>query len=218
LKHYLFDLFDGKCAYCESLVRHADYGEVEHFRPKAEVTEADGHPGYIWLAFEESNLLPACGLCNGPSHKANHFPLRDETCRARPESPDTGGECPLLLCPYASDKEDEIEVHVRFAPETGAVDGITDEGKKTIEVLGLQRHELVEVRRMAQRDAIQKLGLAYLKALTERDSKSLAAVWDDIRTGRAPFSASVFVHIRSRVDGISPYLREMVGGDNNRKG
>jgi hypothetical protein len=50
MKQHLFELFDNKCAYCESRVLHVSPGEVEHYRPKGRVTEDPDHPGYYWLA------------------------------------------------------------------------------------------------------------------------------------------------------------------------
>lgn len=85
VKQALCDDQHGKCAFCESLVRHVAYGDVEHFRPKAAYRADSGHPlrrpGYYWLAYDWSNLVFACELCNR-RHKANLFPLADETRRA----------------------------------------------------------------------------------------------------------------------------------------
>jgi hypothetical protein len=57
-----------KCAICESEVTHIAYGDVEHFRPKAAYRQsASGplvRPGYYWLAYDWSNLLFCCQLCN----------------------------------------------------------------------------------------------------------------------------------------------------------
>lgn len=55
-------LFHGKCAYCEKLIEKG-IAEVEHYRPKGAI-EGDAHPGYWWLAFKWTNLLPTCPGCN----------------------------------------------------------------------------------------------------------------------------------------------------------
>jgi hypothetical protein len=57
-------LFCDKCAYCESKITPGFAWEVEHFRPKKSVAERPDHPGYYWLAYEWTNLLPSCTLCN----------------------------------------------------------------------------------------------------------------------------------------------------------
>lgn len=73
-----------KCAYCERIYKL----DVEHYRPKAEVRDEhnnkvrviDGagnlidHPGYYWLCYEWSNLIPACISCNREGGKNSKFP------------------------------------------------------------------------------------------------------------------------------------------------
>ena len=65
VKGTLVEMFQGGCAFCESKITHVDYGHIEHTRPKSR------HPE---LTFEWSNLLLACGICNGPQHKGDRFP------------------------------------------------------------------------------------------------------------------------------------------------
>lgn len=66
VKEALIKLFNGKCAYCESLVLHIYPGDIEHFRPKGKIEEANPSqtPGYYWLAADWDNLLLACRNCN----------------------------------------------------------------------------------------------------------------------------------------------------------
>ena len=45
LKKILLDRdFMGKCAYCESLVTVTDFGDAEHYRPKAGITNKEREP------------------------------------------------------------------------------------------------------------------------------------------------------------------------------
>lgn len=69
VKQALLEMFGGKCAYCESKIIHVDYGHIEHFKPKDKFRE---------LCFQWSNLLLACGVCNGAEHKGNKFPEKVE--------------------------------------------------------------------------------------------------------------------------------------------
>lgn len=46
---------NGKCAYCESKIRHISYGDIEHITPKSIVPER---------MFDWSNLTIACDMCN----------------------------------------------------------------------------------------------------------------------------------------------------------
>lgn len=61
-------MFHGKCAYCESKIAGSQDTDVEHYRPKKGVTEADkagvAHPGYWWLAMRWENLVLSCQHCN----------------------------------------------------------------------------------------------------------------------------------------------------------
>lgn len=55
-----------KCAYCESPLRHAAYGDVEHIAPKAL------NPA---LRFQWTNLTIACDVCN--TNKSNNAGIFD---------------------------------------------------------------------------------------------------------------------------------------------
>lgn len=61
----LESMFNGKCAYCESKIKHISYTEIEHFKPKSSYPE---------FTFEWDNLLLACGICNGKQGKSDNFP------------------------------------------------------------------------------------------------------------------------------------------------
>lgn len=56
----------GKCAYCESKIRHVSYGDIEHVVPK----KADPS---LWFTWE--NLTLACDVCN--TNKGTHIDLVD---------------------------------------------------------------------------------------------------------------------------------------------
>src|SRR5262249_37626646 len=148
LKEHLFEVFSGKCAYCEAKVQHVDWGQVEHYRPKKKVEEDPSHPGYWWLAYNYQNFLPCCTRCNCARAKMNRFRVRG--LRARRKE-DLSRERPLLLNPY----KHKPQKHLKFIPPTegddnsgGHVIGITTEGKKSIEVYNLGRRELVEQRQV----------------------------------------------------------------------
>ena len=177
-KQDIFAMFHGKCAYCEALFILDQTGDVEHFRPKAKVTdinnlEVPGHPGYFWLAYDWHNLLPSCNKCNRPSKdrdgkilgKWNRFPVRD-TYATTPEA--IAGEAPLLLNPAS----DDPSAHIKFDPDTGVVFSDTPEGKTCIEVLGLNREGLPEARRDVYENVIARAG-EQNSALRNGDVKSL---------------------------------------------
>ncbi len=140
-----------KCAFCESAFAHISYGDVEHFRPKAEVRQDAGgvplRPGYYWLAYEWSNLFVSCQLCN-QRFKRTHFPLSNPGRRARSHRQNLGREKPLLINPAAVDPA----LHITFHDERPVPVGRSRVGDITIRVLGLDRPELLERRRERLQD------------------------------------------------------------------
>jgi len=146
VKESLLAAQHGKCAFCESFVRHISYGDVEHFRPKAgyKQSEADElkRPGYYWLAYEWTNLFFCCQLCN-QQFKGNLFPLKSNRRRARSHNRDLAREEPLLIDPAACDPEVFIGFHQEYA---FAIDDCP-EGAATIDIMGLNREAMAEMRR-----------------------------------------------------------------------
>ncbi|MEV2189780.1 HNH endonuclease signature motif containing protein [Streptomyces phaeochromogenes] len=107
VRDLLLGLVGVKCWYCESLIVRADI-TVDHYRPKSEVLDVPGHPGYWWLAYDVSNYRIACKHCNSGGARYNgvregrakgsQFPLIGGT-RARTSVDDLNSEQPLLLDP-----------------------------------------------------------------------------------------------------------------------
>jgi hypothetical protein len=80
IKPLLAELFDNKCAYCESpIVGFASH--VEHFRPKIEALDIvdkkikSRAKGYYWLTYEWDNLYLVCEICSRSMGKRNYFPV-----------------------------------------------------------------------------------------------------------------------------------------------
>ncbi len=133
--------YAGKCAYCETpLTEPATL--VDRFRPAHGALALDGslsRDHYWWLAYTWENLYPSCAECQ--SFKGARFPVR-----APRATPGTTGEAlrderPLLLEP----RYDDPEKHLVYA-EDGSVASTTDEGSGTIEMLGLNRAQLLAAR------------------------------------------------------------------------
>jgi uncharacterized protein (TIGR02646 family) len=134
-----------KCCYCEGKFEATSSGDVEHFRPKKGVYQAIGskieNPGYYWLAYEWTNLYFSCEICNR-SHKKSFFPLEDVNKRARIHRDDINAERPLLLDPGGpDDPRDHIHFHADVAF------GVTPKGRRTVDVLKLDRESLNAERR-----------------------------------------------------------------------
>ncbi len=134
-----------KCALCESKVTHIAYGDVEHFRPKSAYrqnpAEPLARPGYYWLAYEWSNLLFCCQLCN-QRFKRNHFPLTIPGRRAISHNDDIAHEEPLLIDPAVEDPTKFLEFRENLIHAIGG----NARGERTIEVFGLNRKELKDIR------------------------------------------------------------------------
>ena len=134
-----------KCAFCECTLLDKD-PEVEHFRPKTRVRQDKTRGNtiklaYYWMAYDWDNLLYSCHQCN--RIKGNYFPLKDPDNRF-----DIPNESPLLINPYTEDPADFIE----FRQEKVFAKNNNAKGNKTIEVLGLNRKDLVELRRRRLKD------------------------------------------------------------------
>jgi uncharacterized protein (TIGR02646 family) len=139
-----------KCCFCESKVGMD--GDVEHYRPKAGFSQGmrrriEG-PGYYWLAYEWSNLLLSCSICN-QRFKRSLFPLADPAARARSHRGDTSREAPLFIDPAETDPEE----HIGFRREIPYPVNDSPRGAATIQALGLGREILNERRR----DELMKL-------------------------------------------------------------
>jgi len=216
LKRWLFkNVFASKCAYCEGKVEVHSFGDAEHWRPKSEVgwrrdgrleqVQKDGvpHPGYWWLAYEWTNLLPACQRCNSGAGKQTQFPVRNQHIFEP-------GECgtveeldqreePLLLHPLRGpDPRD----HIAF-DEFGQVYPIEESelGTTSIEVLDLDRALLTEERRVEMQKAENAFALAFLVAMT--DGGSLREKVDALCDGSAVYSSAIrhsYGHWRRRAD------------------
>jgi hypothetical protein len=168
--------FYGKCAYCEAPILDYQHGDVEHFRPKAGVTDehcqpvclldeqgqvqidADGepirHPGYYWLAYEWTNLLPTCIKCNQDDVRQGHRTGKHSRLpvegRHAQRAEDVAHEKPLLINPLSEQESDEPSHHLVVDTKTGVMGHRTSRGKACCDIFGLNlRDQLVEDRSRA---------------------------------------------------------------------
>jgi uncharacterized protein (TIGR02646 family) len=132
----------GKCAFCESKLKHISYGDVEHFRPKAGWKQDEGDPltkpGYYWLAYTWDNLLLSCQICN-QREKRNLFPVAT-SFRALTHKDDVADEEPLFVDP----SKDDPAAHITWRRWTPVPR--SERGRVTIEELGLRREPLRQKR------------------------------------------------------------------------
>lgn len=163
LKEFQLRYFGGKCAYCETNVVAGFWGDVEHYRPKRKVEEDPSHPGYYWTAYDPRNLMPSCQRCNQGKGKKNHFPVVDGT-RAFDEA-GLAAETPLLLNPYFDKPSEHLawDFDPAKGEPTGYLRGLTDKGRVSVNVYGLNRPDLVDERLAAQNEAVTAYKLARIR-------------------------------------------------------
>ncbi len=161
--------FGGKCAYCEENITRNQHGDMEHFRPKKGVRDAENqpvtvvidgeereHPGYYWLAYDWRNLLPSCILCNkqpgeeSPFGKGNRFPVAGDYAIREGEEQ---GENELLVNPVDDDPDEHLDLN-----ELGILKWRTDRGKACVEILGLNERGLPDARREEYHDSRDSYG------------------------------------------------------------
>ncbi len=149
----------GKCCYCEGKFEAFSSGDIEHYRPKGAVKQSETgsriYPGYYWLAYCWKNLYYSCEHCNRSS-KRELFPLKNHAQRACSHIDPVDIEQPLLLDPGGI--EDPRNHIVYF--ENVAV-GVTEIGRKTIDVVDLNRPALKD-QRLKHLDILETLQIIAL--------------------------------------------------------
>ena len=189
LKWHLFELFHGKCSYCEWRPRPGSSADVEHFRPKHKVTEDPKHPGYYWLAYDVSNLLPSCEHCNRARGKMNHFPVEGNVYAY--DAGELAKERPLLLNPMDQTEEGDPLTHLSF-DEFGVVTGRTASGEVSRKFYHLNRGNLAEARREAQAKVEQDWDVLTIRV---QFVPAYAELRDQLRMGVREYSAALVAQL-----------------------
>lgn len=135
-----------KCAYCERIYKL----DVEHYRPKGEVRDLDNkivnishptvgavpHPGYYWLCYEWSNLLPACISCNRDGGKGSKFPTINSYASIPPL---IGNSLNIIKCQVGDPDlivEQPFLLHPEYDNVTNMFQFEIDDEKKGIKIVG----------------------------------------------------------------------------------
>lgn len=158
VRQQLASVFLSKCAYCETPLDGSNVGDVSHYRPTGNATgqgdqSDDSSPDhYSWFAYEWDNIFLSCVACNRA--KRNLFPVKGPRARLRSswvEAED--GEVALLVNPCRV----EPRKHIRFGTD-GSVGGVDEVGQITVDVLHLNRPELIQAREQKFRECLDWLG------------------------------------------------------------
>jgi hypothetical protein len=203
VKEALFQGQRRKCAYCEKPEEQAKYRPAEHYRPKSR---------YWWLAWTWENLLFACTDCNS-DHKRDQFPLVDEAHRLAAEAAPPGGEQPLLIDPYDPTidpmqeiefRRDRVQGKERWKPY-----GITERGRATVRICGLDRAALIDKYNAHVRDIVRPKIESFQQAQETGNAQDIVRAWS--RLLRGLFWSEQPFHALSRAALailVSPLVRE----------
>lgn len=183
-------LQSNKCAFCERPFTGPDESRIEmdleHFRPKGAVSAWEGpsasnsYPantgtasagGYYWLAYNVSNYLAACKICNS-DYKRTYFPVAGPRCDDPDDLPALAAERPYLVYPIGT-VDDDPETLITF---TGTVARpVAPNGHRharaalMIDLFGLNTRDQLHVQRA---ETIERFGRALVAVADGNDAKS----------------------------------------------
>lgn len=148
-KEKLEEIYHNKCAFCDTKYGVNTYTEVEHYRPKAQNM-------YYWLAYEWSNLVPACRKCN--NSKLDKFPIlaskilippiengKLDKAKCLADSDFLLNEQPYILHPEIDNPEEFFNFKIDENKKGIKINGFDEKGRgnKTIDACVLNREELI---------------------------------------------------------------------------
>lgn len=175
-------VFNGKCAYCESAIPlEVVKSEYDHFRPKSGARGLEkefSNDHYWWLTYEWNNLYYCCPNCN--QFKSTWFPVEGPRTVIGTSYVDIiTQEVSLLIDPCNDRPEDHLTYN-----EQGEIDFLTVKGTTTIELLKLNRTDLVNARRKALEELRVQLTL-FLSLFSKAPQNmsrinEIAQTWGDI--------------------------------------
>ena len=181
----LEELFHGKCAFCESLLGALEAFNVGHFRPLRDAMGLDGTAStdhYYWLAYEWQNLYAICADCD--RNKRTMFPVEGSRAAKGATGSELEKERRLFLDPCNDFPEEHLlfgdEGHVASVTpaKPGRALGEQDRGTITIDVLGLNRPNLVERRRAAATET--KIALEGVRKAARGDRSELERLVEEL--------------------------------------
>ncbi len=141
----LVHLFNGKCAFSDSLIENPDLHNITHYRPPSHSISSDGklsREHYWWLAYEWDNIYLASGICSRA--KGSRFEVESERAPVQTGLEFIHIEKPLLLDPC----KDNPEEHFVYDSK-GFVSSDSNRGRVSIETYNLNDISFVEQRRIA---------------------------------------------------------------------
>ena len=204
-------LFADKCAYCETPIKQFEpdsgikmLAEIDCFRPRFNAVDLNGKidkKHYWWLAYDWDNLYLSCPDCY--ASKSTRFPVKNGIRLEEDQSPNEGLEIPLLMDPCnPNDFPPKGKQHLVFQKD-GNVVGVTEKGKTTIDVLGLNRTQLIKDRKIAVKEFLAICAQIKIaknenknELVTELEEKKKECLTDSFRAAKEqalnPVTATLF--------------------------
>lgn len=188
----LSDQFE-KCVFCECSLLSQDGGEVEHYRPKTayrqDKTPRNTKPrAYYFLAYDWLNLSACCHACN--RRKSTFFPLSNDAYRFNLQAED-----PLIINPYVVDPALHVEFRrAKLCAKVDMHDNEDAKGRATIDFIGLNRKDLLELRKRKYNKFIKDMhrqGISF-------DEKLKQDIDDEISEGRSEECIEFFAMFKNQ--------------------
>lgn len=173
-----------RCAFCGAASAGGGL-DVHRFRPAQDAVAEDGGTSrrhYFWLAYEWSNLYPACRNCR--TAQGAKFPTAEERVVGHYTENLNERERPLLLDPC----DDDPEALMVFG-ENGEVVSLDQRAVVTIETFDLNRPDLV----VERREAIEWVRVRLAQAGASLQSESYGDFAKQLRSlysKEVPFAAT----------------------------
>lgn len=176
VKPQLAAMQHNKCCYCEKREEQAKYRDVDHHRPKSP---------YWWLAWTWENLLFSCIDCNR-EHKRDQYPLDAGAPLSEHQAP-PGAEQPALIDPTESTfdptehfqfRRDKVQGRERWVPY-----GLTERGRKTITICGLDRPSLIDLYKDHVQERVRPKLASFEAALDNGAPRQIQEAWSTVTRG-----------------------------------
>lgn len=215
IKVILRDTYGNICWYSGSDLSNS-HGDVDHFRPKNESCDIDGHPilndGYWWLAYNYMNYRLSCTVCNSRCDnggKGIYFPIRNINTAADVDSMCENEE-PLLLDP-CNKHDTELVGYL----ENGEVFALTENPwqnkrvKKSVELYNLKRFTTARRRIVKScRVALRLFDSAYRSQDDEESLKEALEQIIELVDEKSPYSSVARYFLKQGIEG-KEYERDL---------
>ncbi len=200
----LAELFDQKCAFCESTLRRGKPGfesYLHRFRPDSYSQGFDAkdvaQDHYWWLTYEWENLYMCCHSCN--RFKSNVFPVEGKRAAIQtPHEEISNYEKALLIDPCVDDPKDffsfdlstneiipstygDISVFEEIRKNYDSEKMIRQRAEATIRVLALNREDLVEDRRYVKDELSEQFSKI---SKSPKEFYDIITEWKEILNGK----------------------------------